>query len=319
MISLVACAIAAICIFAFGFKKSIDFTGGAKVVFSVKGSQWQTYPDESTIRPQDLWSFRQDKLKGINKMTLMAPPPTQTEIENSLTKSFGENKLTKTGVDTYSVTLRDLKEEDYPKLQSVLAGNASSTVEIKEFAMTGPSISSEIVSKSILGFFLVIFAIGIFIWFAFRGVSYPVSSWKYGIIIIITLVHDMIIPAGVFAWLGHYRGIEVDALFVVAILTILGISISDTIVIFDRVRENLKGASKNASFEDVVGKSLNQSLVRSIATSMAVIIVLLCLVFFGPDSTKYFAITLTIGMFVGTYSSIFFASPLLVLVSKYWK
>ncbi len=318
-ISLTACGIAALCILAFGFKKSIDFTGGAKVIFSVKGSRWQTYPDESTIRPQDLYSFRQDKLKGINKMTLVAPSPSQEVIQNSLTENFGENKLTKVNEDTYSVTLRDLKEEDYQKLKTVLAGNASTTVDIKEFAMTGPSISSEIVSKSILGFLLVIFAIGIFIWFAFRGVSYPVSSWKYGVIIILTLIHDMIIPAGVFAWLGHYRGVEVDALFVVAILTILGISISDTIVIFDRVRENMKSSSKNTSFEEVVGKSLNQSLVRSIATSLAVIIVLLCLVFFGPDSTKYFAITLTIGMFVGTYSSIFFASPLLVWVSKNWR
>lgn len=285
-ISIVSCGIALACILAYGFKKSIDFTGGAKVVFTLNGAQSQSYKDE---------------------------------IQNSLTQNFGENKLSQISPNTYSVALRDLKEADYQKLKTVLSGNASNTVSISEFAMTGPSISSEIVSKSILGFFLVIFAIGIFIWFAFRGVSYPVASWKYGIIIIITLLHDMVIPAGVFAWLGHYRGVEVDALFVVAILTILGISISDTIVIFDRVRENLKGASKNTPFEEVVGKSLNQSLVRSLATSLAVIIVLLSLVFYGPDSTKYLAITLTIGMFVGTYSSIFFASPLLVWVSKNWR
>jgi preprotein translocase subunit SecF len=150
-------------------------------------------------------------------------------------------------------------------------------------------------------------------------VSYPVSSYKYGLITITTLIHDIIIPTGVFALLGHWYGVEVDALFIVAILTVIGISISDTIVVFDRIRENLKKASKNESFEHVVGKSLNETFVRSVATSAAVIIVLLCLVFFGPESTKYFSLTLTIGMFVGTYSSIFVASPLLVLAAKHWK
>jgi preprotein translocase SecF subunit len=111
----------------------------------------------------------------------------------------------------------------------------------------------------------------------------------------------------------------VDALFVVALLTILGVSVSDTIVVFDRVRENLKSATKGVTFEHVVGKSLEQSFVRSLATSVSVILVLLCLVFFGPDSTKYFALTLTIGMFVGTYSSLFVASPLLVWANEYFK
>jgi preprotein translocase subunit SecF len=120
------------------------------------------------------------------------------------------------------------------------------------------------------------------------------------------------------SYLGATSGVEIDALFVVALLTILGISISDTIVIFDRIRENLR-AHKNYSFEEVVGLSLNQSMVRSLATSVSVILVLLALVFFGPSSTKYFALTLTIGMFVGTYSSIFVASPLLVWISKNWR
>jgi preprotein translocase subunit SecF len=145
-----------------------------------------------------------------------------------------------------------------------------------------------------------------------------VASWKYGLVAIVALIHDTIIPAGVMSYLGVTQGVEIDALFVVALLTILGISISDTIVIFDRIRENLK-VHKGWTFEEVVGKSLDQSMVRSLATSVSVILVLLALVLFGPDSTKYFALTLTIGMFVGTYSSIFVASPLLVWVSKNWK
>ena len=274
-----------------GFKQSIDFTGGAKVVFNTNLEV------------------------------------TETEIRNSLITNLNlkeeEIKLLKTGStassSTFTLTTRDLKEEDYPKLQTALKVNASTTVAVTEFAMTGPSISKEIVSKSIIGFILVALAIILFIWFSFRGASYPIVSWKYGLVAIAALIHDVIIPAGVMSYLGAYSGVEIDALFVVALLTILGISVSDTIVIFDRIRENLKGAGKNVNFEEVVGKSLDQSMVRSLATSVSVILVLLALVFYGPDSTKYFALTLTIGMFVGTYSSIFVASPLLVWISKNWK
>jgi preprotein translocase subunit SecF len=303
----------------YGLKKSIDFTGGAKVDFTVAGSQWQGYPDESTIAPKDLWKFRQDKKLGINKTTYSADAPTEDQIKNSLTTNFGEIKLTKTGDNTYEAFLRDLKEEDYAKLNNALKVNASSSVNITTFAMTGPTVSSEIVKSAIWGVVLVILAIILFIWFSFRSVSYPVSSFKYGLITIVTMIHDIVIPTGVFAYLGHTQNVQVDSLFIVAILTVIGISISDTIVVFDRIRENLKKATKNASFEEVVGKSLNETLVRSVATSAAVIIVLLCLVYLGPASTKYFALTLTIGMFVGTYSSIFVASPLLVWVSKNWK
>jgi preprotein translocase subunit SecF len=306
-------------IYTFGLKKSIDFTGGAKVVFSVVGQDWQGYPDESAVLPKDLWKFRQDKRLGINKTTYTAPSPSEGDIKSSLEKSFGEVKLIQTGTSTYEAYLRDLKESDYQNLQSVLKVNASTTVDIKEFSMTGPTISQEIVNSAIWGVILVVLAIILFIWFSFRSVSYPVASYKYGLISIVTLLHDVVIPTGVFAWLGYMYNVQVDALFIVALLTVIGISISDTIVVFDRIRENLKHASKHVTFEEVVGKSLNETFVRSIATSLAVIIVLLCLVFFGPESTKYFSLTLTIGMFVGTYSSIFVASPLLVYASTYWR
>jgi len=284
-LSLVVLVLSVLSVSKFGLKKSIDFTGGAKVIFDVSG----------------------------------VGAPSEEEIKNSLTTNFGEVRLSPIGTSSYQAILRDLKEEDYPKLNTALRLNASSTVNITSFAMTGPTISAEIVKSAIWGVVLVVLAIILFIWFSFRGVSYPVSSFKYGLITIATLVHDIAIPTGVFAYLGYAHGVEVDALFIVAILTVLGISISDTIVVFDRIRENLKKASKNATFEEVVGKSLSETFVRSIATSLAVIIVLLSLYYYGPDSTKYFALTLTIGMFVGTYSSIFVASPLLVLASKYWR
>lgn len=276
-----------------GFKQSIDFTGGAKVVFSV---------DQGSINNDG------DTYKETLAKNLLA--------------DFGEVKLSKVSEaatsTVFSLTTRPLSEADYTKLQGALQVSPTTNVDIKEFAMTGPSISSEIVKKSILGFLLVSLAIILFIWFSFRGSSQPVVSWKYGLVAIAALIHDVIIPAGVMSYLGATQGVEIDALFVVALLTIIGISVSDTIVIFDRIRENLK-AHKNYTFDQVVGMSLDQSMVRSLATSVSVILVLLALVFFGPESTKYFALTLTVGMFVGTYSSIFLASPLLVWISKNWK
>jgi preprotein translocase subunit SecF len=132
-------------------------------------------------------------------------------------------------------------------------------------------------------------------------------------------MHDILIPTGLFAYLGHARGAEVGALFIVAILTILGISINDTIVVFDRIRENLNlniKHGKKEPFGDLVWKSITQTLTRSINTSVTVIVVLLALFFTGPDATKDFALTLIVGMVAGTYSSILIASPLLILIEK---
>lgn len=283
-LSLIIVVVSLVSVLAYGLKKSIDFTGGAKVAFSVT-----------------------------------TPEPTEEQIRTSLTQNFGEIKLNKVTGSSYEAQLRDLKEDDYARLESALKVDPANIVNVTSFSMTGPIVSSEIVKSAVWGVILVVLAIILFIWFSFRSVSYPVSSFKYGLITVVTMVHDIVIPTGVFAYLGHTQGVQVDALFIVAILTVIGISISDTIVVFDRIRENLKKASKNAAFEEVVGNSLSETIVRSVATSLAVIIVLLCLVFFGPESTKYFALTLTIGMFVGTYSSIFVASPLLVYAAKYWK
>ena len=183
------------------------------------------------------------------------------------------------------------------------------------FNSIGPSVGRELTQKAIVAIIIVVIAIVLYIAFAFRGVSEPVSSWKYGFIAIATLVHDVAIPSGVFALLGHFHGAEVDTLFVVALLTVLGISVSDTIVVFDRIRENLKNRIA-PTFSETVGKSLNQTFVRSINTSLTVILVLLSLYLFGPATTKNFALVLIVGMFFGTYSSIFVASPLLVIVEQ---
>jgi len=171
----------------------------------------------------------------------------------------------------------------------------------------------------VVALILVLLAIIFFIAYAFRRVSEPVASWKYGVIAVATLIHDVLIASGVYAILSYSALSEIDSLFVVALLTILGLSVSDTIVVFDRIRENLRRNQELKQvepFETVVGRSLSQTIVRSLNTSLSVILCLVALAIFGPDSTRHFAIVLASGMFFGSYSSIFLASPLLVLVAS---
>ena len=273
--------------FVFGVKVGIDFKGGAftEVV----------YQEE---RPEQL--LLSQNLEFLNLGSFLLQP---------------------TGKKGYIVKSRELTEIEHTLLLKTFSLDGKNNLTEVGFNSIGPSVGRELTRKAIVAIILVSLAIIFFIAFAFRKVSHPVSSWKYGFIAIITLLHDVIIPVGLFVVLSHYYGVEIDTLFVVALLTILGLSVSDTIVIFDRIRENLKnaGGSGKVSFSEIIGRSLEQSFVRSICTSFTVILVLLALVFFGPVSTKYFALMLTVGMFFGTYSSIFLASPLLVLVEEWQK
>lgn len=238
--------------------------------------------------------------------------PEQALVESSIKSlSIGEALIQPMGENGFSIKTRDITNDERGQIMEILGPDA---VE-KSFTSIGPSVGAELVRKSIISFILV--SLGIIFWiaFSFRKVSKPVSSWRYGLIAIVSLVHDVIITAGVFALICHLTGAEADTLFVVAVLTVLGLSVSDTIVVFDRIRENIRiGHFK--TFEETVGKSLGQVYTRSIITSSTVIIVLLALVFFGPSSTRIFSIVLTVGMFFGTYSSVFLASPLLVMTNN---
>lgn len=187
----------------------------------------------------------------------------------------------------------------------------------KRFDSIGPTIGAELKNNSLWALSLVLLMIIAYISFVFRQVSRPMASWKYGVAAVIALFHDIFIPLGVFAYLGHYYDIEVDTLFVTAILTVLGFSVHDTIVVFDRIRENLRKLGGRVNFEDVVETSIKQTIVRSINTSLTVFFVILLLFLFGGASTKYFSLTLLIGVFFGTYSSIFIASALLVTWHKW--
>lgn len=176
----------------------------------------------------------------------------------------------------------------------------------------GGSVSSQIRRNALFGVLLSVLGIAAYIAWAFRRVSGLVTSWEYGLGAVIALVHDILIVVGLFVLLGRYYGIEVGVPFVAALLTILGYSVNDTIVVYDRVRENLQRANKKDDFESVVNRSLNETLGRSINTSLTVIITLLAIVLFGGESIRYFGVALLAGVVFGTYSSIYIASALLV-------
>jgi preprotein translocase subunit SecF len=241
--------------------------------------------------------------------------PSMVEVENTIKSvGIGSSLIQPVGDFGYSIKARDITDAEKNSLLSALGVGVT---EIG-FNSVGPSVGAELVKKSILSFILV--ALGIILWvaYSFRKVSKPVSSWKYGITAVLALVHDVVITAGVFALLSHFMGKDIDTLFVVAILTVLGLSVSDTIVIFDRIRENVRN-NQGKSFEENVGNSIKKIYPRSLLTSFTTILALVSLVVFGPESTKLFAITLTIGMVVGTYSSICLASPLLVIFKNLQK
>ncbi len=189
-------------------------------------------------------------------------------------------------------------------------------LEEKRFETIGPAIGNEMKRRAILSILVVLLMIIIYIAWAFRQVSKPISSFYYGIASIIALFHDVIIPPGIFAILGHFYGVEINLLFITGLLTVLGFSVHDTIVVFDRIRENLH-KSHFKDFETTVNESIKQTFSRSIATSLTVLLTVLAIYLFGGESTKEFALLLIFGLFFGTYSSIFIASPLLVSWEKY--
>lgn len=219
------------------------------------------------------------------------------------------------GGDAYIVRAAPLSEAARAALPGSVMGGS-----IEKLTDVGPSIGSELRSKALIAISLVVAAIVLYIAFVFRKVSKPVSSWWYGAITIVTLLHDIAIPLGAFAVFGYLWGAQVDTLFVTAILTVLGYSVHDTIVVFDRTRENLRINQENnrkEDFELVAGRSIEQTFVRSVNTSMTTLIALGALFFLGPESTQDFALTLIIGVLAGTYSSIAVATPLLVTVAKW--
>ena len=236
--------------------------------------------------------------------------PTNESISSALSEfNLGEVIIQPTGEKGMILTLKGIDETTHQNILTKI-GATSPLVE-ESFQFIGPSIGNELKQKTQLAMILALVAITIYIALAFRKVSRPVSSWKYGITSLIALAHDIIIPLGVFAVLGRLYSIEVTVPIIAALLTILGFSVHDTIVIFDRIRENILRRGMG-SFKETVNWSLNQTIGRSIGTVFTTLLALVSLFIFGGETLKYFSLTLIIGITAGAYSSIFIASPLLV-------
>lgn len=265
-----------------GLKFGIDFTGGTRMEVRFANTLPSSQEIENALKGLDLKSLTV-QVKGSNS-ALVSYVSTSDEANQNVWKSISDK---------------------YPDAAQLKVDYRDS------------SISSELKKKSLWAIFWAVAGIMAYIAWAFRKVSHPVVSWKYGVGAVIALIHDVLITAGVFSVLGRFAGVEVGVPFVAALLTILGFSVHDTIVVYDRTRENLLRSSSKEKFPDTVNRSLNETLVRSINTSLTVIITLLAVYIFGGESIKHFALALLVGVTFGTYSSIFVASALLVTSYKF--
>ncbi|MBU2508925.1 MAG: protein translocase subunit SecF [Patescibacteria group bacterium] len=264
----------------FGLKQGIDFTGGSLLSVRFDGQRPSSVEAEQFLSDLDLGAITV-QLVGEKDMTFRMKTldeATHQSAMNSLTENYGQ-------------------------------------VTELQFQSIGPSIGQELRKKSITALVIIFFAILIYVAWAFRKVSEPIKSWKYGVVTIIAAFHDVAVPLGVFALLGYLYGTEIGTPFIAAILTTLGYSINDTIVVFDRIRENLLRTS--GGFEEIVENSVQQTKLRSINTSLTTLVALVAVYFFGGESIKDFALALIIGIATGTYSSIFIASPIMVSWNKW--
>ena len=260
----------------YGLRLSIDFTGG------------------TLLEIQSQSPIDQEKLKAISQAQNIEIVSLQTSPNN-----------------TYLIRSKEISQAQNEKFKSELSQIGQEVTE-RRFETVGPVIGSELTRKS---FFAVVVAsafIVIYIAWSFREIPKPYSPWKFGASAVLALVHDVVILVGLFSILGHFYNVEVDALFITAVLTVIGFSVHDTIVVFDRVRENLPKMLKTP-FEQVVDYSLTETLARSLNTSVGVILTLTALLLFGGETIRWFAVALLVGIISGTYSSIFNASPILVL------
>lgn len=251
------------------------------------------------------------------------PRPSNDAVLETLS-SLELGNITVQPIGDTGMTMRfaEINEETHQQILKTLSAGLSNdensagpVLEERRFDSIGPTIGQELQVKTVWAIVIVLLAIITYVSWAFRKVSKPVASWKYGLIVVITLFHDVMITVGAFAILGQVYGTEVNASFVAALLTILGYSVNDTIVVFDRIRENLV-RRVGESFEAIVQISLNQVITRSVNTSMTVILVLFAILLLGGSTLRVFALALIIGVSFGTYSSIFLASPMLTTIQK---
>ena len=280
-----------------GLKPGIDFTGGSLLEIEFANQ-----------RPSNT------EISGALEPLKLSDLTIQAIADKGVALRFGT-----IDEETHQKILTSLKD----KFKQTMSGGEGITLELKvldekRFYSIGPTIGQELKIKAFWAIGLATVAIILYIAWAFRKVSRPVASWKYGTIAVLALFHDVMITVGVFVFLGEIYGLEINATFIAAILTVFGFSVHDTIVVFDRTRENLlRHVGKD--FEEIVDLSIRETVVRSINTSMTAILALFSVLLLGGESIRDFTLALIVGIAVGTYSSIFIASPLLVTAEKIGK
>jgi len=277
-ISLVCILAAFLALSVWGLRLGMDFTGGT--LMEVDWTASTTAPTKDAVLT---------KVTPLNLQSLSVQ-----ETERGVILRYGSSD-------------EDLNQKVLGELRTLDA-----TLQIVRSDFVGGAVSADMQRNALWGVTFSIIGILLYIAWAFRGVSFPISSWEYGVGAAIALAHDILITCGVFAALGHFYGVEIGIPFIAALLTILGYSVNDTIVVYDRIRENLTKSSHSESFPAIVNRSLLETLGRSINTSVTVVIVLVALVVLGGEGVRWFAVALLTGVVFGTYSSIFVASALLV-------
>jgi len=305
----------------------IDFTGGSLIDVSyssrpdqaVVQSALNAIDPSASIRPSGTNEYivRMKAIDQNEKQAVMTALGVNAE-STSTTSASPTSSIPSSTIETPAGPAR-VTYNAVPVSSTSATAPAVASTTLKTFDSIGPVLGAEALRKAYVSVILVILGIVLFITFAFRKVSEPVSSWKYGLTAIVGLVHNVLITMGVFSILGHFAGYEVDTLFVTALLVILGFSVHDTIVVFDRVRENLRLAAGKKPFNEVVGASISQTFTRSINTSLTTLLALVVLYIMGGTTTEHFCLALIIGIAAGTYSSIFIGSPLLVTIEKWGK
>jgi preprotein translocase subunit SecF len=276
-ISLLVLIPGAISLIRFGLRLSIDFTGG------------------SLLEIQTPSSIDQTKLYDVAKSQKLELSAVQTSNNN-----------------TYLLRFKPITQNENTAYTAALGKSLNLKVTTASFQSVGPTVGAELTRNALLAVTIASLCIIIYIAWSFRKIPHPYSSWKFGVSAVIALLHDALVLLGVFSIFGVLYHVEVDTLFVTALLTVIGFSVHDTIVVFDRIRENLPKLPK-ASFSQVVDFSLTETLNRSLNTSLTVILTLTALLLFGGDSVRWFVVALLVGITSGTYSSIFNAAPILVL------
>ena len=252
--------------------------------------------------------FKGGSLLDIRFDTGTVPQPSQVTVlytENG----FSDSIVQTSGTDGLIIRSLEMTDDQRNQLVSAMGSRFNTTITVQRFESVGPSVGQEVAKRAAGAVGLAALGILLYITYAFRGVSH---AFRYGIAAIIAMLHDVAVVVGVEAIVAHFFKWEVDSLFLTALLTVIGFSVHDTIVVFDRIRENLN-IYRRLPYETVVNHSIVQTLVRSINTQLTVMLTLLTLALFGGITIRHFVVTLLVGVFSGTYSSIFNASPILVV------